>query len=157
MSTIDTAPKDGTSILGWNENYGWRETRWTLYGEGSVAYADHKAGNGPDGYWNWSEPQNNWGASWRPTRWAPLPGSEPKPVELAVYFDCMPESNGQRNWTVMLYRKGGSVFDGLSFVRSEYYDRARYEADCLRFLIGELAEEPDILAYDDKITEPPAK
>lgn len=31
---------------------------------------------------------------------------------------------------------------------SEYPERVRYEADRVRHIIGELKEEPDILAYD---------
>jgi len=72
---------------------------------------------------------------------------------LTVWFDKMPESSGKRNWTVMLRRKNseglwGSIANGLCFERTEYYDRARYQADRLRFLIGELDKEPDIMNYD---------
>lgn len=80
--------------------------------------------------------------------------------ELTVWFGSMPESNGKRNWTVMLCRKGqgllGDIARGFCISRSEYYDRERYEADCLRFLVGERAEYPDILEYPGDTKEPPA-
>jgi hypothetical protein len=69
--------------------------------------------------------------------------------ELTVWYGKMPESNGRENWTASLHRKGGSIhLDGFCFARSEYADRVRYEADRMRWIIGELAEKPDILAYD---------
>lgn len=80
----------------------------------------------------------------------PLPEVTQEPVELTVWYGSMPESNGKHNYTAMLMRKGASMFDGneYTFQRSEYPDRVRYEADCMRHLIGEIAERPDILAYD---------
>lgn len=72
---IETAPKDGTPILAWNEKYGARETRWELYREGSLAFSWSQEGKGPDGAWRWAEPQNNWGSSWAPTHWMPLPAA----------------------------------------------------------------------------------
>jgi hypothetical protein len=73
---------------------------------------------------------------------------------LAVWYGSMPESNGRENWTAILHRKdatGSSIHDdGFCFARSEYPDRVRYEADEMRWIIGELAEKPDILTYDDK-------
>lgn len=72
--------------------------------------------------------------------------------ELTVWYGAMPESNGSSNFTAVLMRKGQTLLDGMSegftFARSEYPDRVRYEADCMRFLIGELGQEPDILDYD---------
>lgn len=84
-------------------------------------------------------------------------------VQLAVWWGPMPESNGRQNWTAMLYRKGGDIFGSGSITidRSEYPDRVRYEADRLRYLIGEIHEEPDILKYDANLhsgyVEPPAQ
>ncbi|WP_019573403.1 hypothetical protein [Curvibacter lanceolatus] len=76
---IETAPKDGTSIIGWHAKYGARETKMNFYGEGSQGYADHMAGKGPlECGWDWSEPKNGWGFSWEPTHWRPLP---PPPKE----------------------------------------------------------------------------
>lgn len=70
-------------------------------------------------------------------------------VALSVWYGEMPESNGRRNWTASLHRKGGEKhLDAFCFARSEYPDRVRYEADRMRWIIGELAERPDILAYD---------
>jgi hypothetical protein len=62
----------------------------------------------------------------------------------------MPESNGKQNWTAMLVR-GNKTHEGFCFARSEYPDRVRYEADRMRWIIGELPERPDILAYDDQL------
>lgn len=71
-------------------------------------------------------------------------------VPLTVWYGSMPESNGKTNWTAILHRKGEGLMDGphMTIARSEYPDRVRYEADLVRHIIGELAEEPDILAYD---------
>lgn len=81
------------------------------------------------------------------------------PPELDVFFESMPESNGKRNWTVMLHRKGETGFDlfedGLTYERSEYYDRARYEADRLRYLLGQIDVRPEITDYDPNIFEKP--
>lgn len=70
--------------------------------------------------------------------------------ELTVWYDKMPESNGKSNWTAILMRKGDSLLFGphMTIARSEYPDRVRYEADCVRHMIGELEEEPDMMAYD---------
>jgi hypothetical protein len=58
----------------------------------------------------------------------------------------MPESNGKTNWTAILHR--GDVTEGITIDQSEYPDRTRYEADRMRWMIGELAEEPWVLDYD---------
>lgn len=84
---------------------------------------------------------------------APVTASQP---ELTVWYGPMPESNGKSNYTAILMRKGGDAdvekldnfTDGITIDRSEYPDRVRYEADRARYLIGELTERPDILAYD---------
>lgn len=70
--SILSAPTDGTMFLGFNVEYGVRETHWRLYGEGSIAKIRFEKGEGPSGYWDWTEPQNNWGSSWQPTHWKPL-------------------------------------------------------------------------------------
>lgn len=69
---------------------------------------------------------------------------------LTVWYGAMPESNGKTNWTAILLPKGHRVADATGFTIevSEYPDRVRYEADWMRWLIGELPEEPDILDYD---------
>jgi hypothetical protein len=70
---IETAPQDGTKILGWNEKFGARETQMTFYGEGSPGFAVWKSGKGPkESGWNWSEPKSNWSHTWKPTHWKPL-------------------------------------------------------------------------------------
>ena len=79
---------------------------------------------------------------------------QPDPRELTVWYGKMPESNGRENWTAILRPKTGDHMDdpilmnGFCFARSEYPDRVRYEADRMRWIIGELTEKPHILAYD---------
>ncbi len=70
--------------------------------------------------------------------------------KLTVWYGKMPESNGRENWTATLRRVNPTdKWDhGFCFARSEYPERVRYEADSMRWIIGELAEKPDILAYD---------
>lgn len=82
-----------------------------------------------------------------------------RPV-LTVWYDAMPESNGKSNFTAILHRKGECLSKGVTIDRSEYPDRVRYEADRVRFLIGEIDKEPYILDYDDKLRSdysPPTK
>ncbi len=73
---------------------------------------------------------------------------------LTVWFGPLPESNGRSNFTAILMRKDASLMDGLTegiaLDQSEYPDRVRYEADRLRYLIGELKEEPCVLDYDSE-------
>jgi hypothetical protein len=66
--------------------------------------------------------------------------------ELTVWYGSLPESNGKTNWTAILHK--GDIAEGHTIDRSEYPDRVRYEADCVRYLIGELKERPWILDYD---------
>lgn len=82
--------------------------------------------------------------------WTAPPVAAGETLALTVWYGSMPESNGKTNWTAILHRKGDGLMDGphLTIARSEYHDRVRYEADQVRHIIGELAEEPDILAYD---------
>lgn len=68
--------------------------------------------------------------------------------ELAVWYGKMPESNGKSNWTAILHRKGQCISEGITIARSEYPGRTLYEADEMRYLIGELDKEPEILDYD---------
>lgn len=71
--------------------------------------------------------------------------------KLSVWYGSMPETNGKSNFTAILNRadaEGMDEFDGFTIARSEYPDRVRYEPDCVRHLIGELAELPFILDYD---------
>lgn len=67
-------------------------------------------------------------------------------VALEVWFGSMPESNGKTNWTAILHR--GDITQGITIDRSEYKDRVRYEADRMRWMIGELEERPRMLDYD---------
>ena len=65
---------------------------------------------------------------------------------LAVWFGPMPESNGKLNWTVILHN--GDVTQGITLARSEYTDRVRYEADRVRWLLGDLDKKPFLMDYD---------
>lgn len=82
----------------------------------------------------------------------PEGGANAQP-ELTVWYGPMPESNGKSNFTAVLMRKGGSIFDcnEHTIARSEYPDRVRYEADRVRYLIGELKKRPSILDYDSDL------
>jgi hypothetical protein len=84
------------------------------------------------------------------------PAAQPK---LSVWYGPMPESNGKTNWTAILHR--GDVVTGIVIDQSEYEHRVRFAADEMRFLIGEINEEPDILTYDadahSGYVEPPRK
>jgi len=71
---------------------------------------------------------------------------------LTVWYGSMPESNGKKNWTAILYHK--ELETGLTLARSEYPDRVRYIADRARHLIGEIGKEPWILDYDGDKREP---
>ncbi|CAB5514448.1 hypothetical protein LMG26857_03507 [Achromobacter anxifer] len=83
-----------------------------------------------------------------------LPPASGAQHELDVWYGPMPESNGKENWTAVLRRKGQCISEGFTISRSEYKDRVRYSADSLRYLLGELQDEPDILTYDgDLCTE----
>jgi hypothetical protein len=65
---ISEAPKDGTSILGWNAEYGARETRSLTCTPGSIAFAEGRT----DRWWQWDEPKHNWTMRWEPTHFMPL-------------------------------------------------------------------------------------
>ena len=81
---------------------------------------------------------------------AALSPASPARPELTVWYGKMPESNGRENWTAVLRRVNPTdKWDqGFCFARSEYPGRVLYEADRVRWIIGERAERPDILAYD---------
>jgi hypothetical protein len=91
---IATAPQDGTKILGWNEEFGARETQMTFYGEGSPGFAAWKSGKGPkESGWNWSEPKSSWSHTWKPTHWKPLltPFNTAAPEQPAAWVDLTDE------------------------------------------------------------------
>lgn len=49
----------------------------------------------------------------------------------------------------MVRRKAeGIMGPTMTIARSEFPDRGRFEADEVRYLIGELVEQPDMLEYD---------
>lgn len=77
---IESAPKDGTPILGYCPDRGIRETRMGRYMPGSIGYAKWEAGDGPRNTgWDWIEVVHNSGHHWKPTHWMPLPPS-PSPM-----------------------------------------------------------------------------
>jgi hypothetical protein len=67
-------------------------------------------------------------------------------AKLSVWYGSMPESNGKTDWTAILHK--GDIAEGITIDRSEYPDRVRYEADRMRWMIGEIDKEPWILDYD---------
>jgi hypothetical protein len=75
---------------------------------------------------------------------APQPSGEP--AGLQVWYGPMPESNGKSNFTAILHK--GDLVEGHTIARSEYPERVRYEADRVRYLIGDLSEAPFVLDYD---------
>lgn len=74
------------------------------------------------------------------------PAIDAAPEKLQVWYGPMPESNGKSNYTVILHR--GDMVKGITIDQSEYPDRIRYEADRMRWMIGELNDEPCTLDYD---------
>lgn len=74
-------------------------------------------------------------------------GQVAKP-ELSVWEGAMPESNGKSNFTAVLHRKDAEGFDiftdGFTISRSEYPDRVRYEADKVRWIIGQRENRPEL-------------
>lgn len=82
---------------------------------------------------------------------APIADSELQKQSLAVWFGSMPESNGKQNWTAILHK--GDIYEGFTIAVSEYKDRVRYDADCVKYMIGEITTEPQILDYDGDLQE----
>lgn len=67
---IETAPKDGTSILGfqlWSIGPGWCVLTWTEWGEhvDEAGLTEIKPG--------WTIPEDHYATCWEPTHWMPLP------------------------------------------------------------------------------------
>jgi hypothetical protein len=111
---IATAPTDGTRILGYSPDYGQRETYMRQYGEGSMGYAEWKAGKGPlNCGWDWSEPVHNWGSSWKPTHWKPL-AAAPLPREGG---ECAHERSHAAPWRCA---KCGHRFDAAPVAAGEW-------------------------------------
>lgn len=110
-----------------------------------------KCSNAPDVYYFTAE-QEAWKVWQARAALTASPAQPEQQPELTVWEGAMPESNGKSNFTAVLMRKGADLFDGISggmtIARSECPDRVRYEADCVRWLIGELAKEPCIIDYD---------
>ena len=77
--------------------------------------------------------------------------------KLTVWFDAMPESNGKRNWTVMVCPLVNGLpdqVDGYTIMRSEYHGRSQYTADYFRWLLGETQHRPCPTEYDENSKEP---
>lgn len=79
----------------------------------------------------------------------PVGKADPAP-SLKVWFGQMPESCGRTNWTAILRGNG----ENYTIDRSEFPDRVRYAADCVRHIIGELPEKPYILDYKGDLKTP---
>lgn len=73
---IETAPRDGTSILGYCPVLGQRETKMGRYAPGTVGYEMWKQGRWPilwptiESGWEYREPNST--CNWKPTHWMPL-------------------------------------------------------------------------------------
>jgi hypothetical protein len=76
LQPIKFAPKDETKFIGWNKEYGFRETYYRFYEEGTIARSEYENGFGPQGYYDWSEPISNWGSSWKPTHFMAAPNTD---------------------------------------------------------------------------------
>ena len=75
---IETAPRDGTAIVGYgvvSGEMGAFVTHWRPYGVGSIAHERWRNGEGPEGAFWHREPVHNWTSRWEPTHWLPLPPS----------------------------------------------------------------------------------
>lgn len=152
---IETAPKDGT-LLRLLVDFERHAT------EDSAGPTPTIGANGclNDGEDVWKFAGWDWGCDCFtegegvPVGWLPLhaPSFEQAQPALTVWEGTMPESNGKTNFTAVLMRRDAKGFEGFTegftIQISEYPDRVRYEADRVRYLIGELDEAPDILAYD---------
>lgn len=139
------APKQPVEAIGAGRGYSEAEIEVA-----AQALVDHR--------WNGSQP----GFDRKPPSWKAEHVAEVRAIlaalspaslagpELTVWYGKMPESNGRENWTAELRRVHPiDKWDrGFCFARSEYPGRVLYEADRVRWIIGERAERPDILAYD---------
>lgn len=74
-----------------------------------------------------------------------LPVLQTKAVPLQVLYYSMPTSCGKTNWTASLVTKGRGYFN---LARSEYPQHVRYQADYVRWLIGELDMMPYLPDYN---------
>ena len=69
--TIETAPRDGTPILGYCPVRGQQETKMAFYPPGSVGYDMWVKGQGPlESGWKYHNPGGP--CYWKPTHWMPL-------------------------------------------------------------------------------------
>ena len=71
-----------------------------------------------------------------------------RPV-IKIWYGPMPESNGKKNYTVIMHRQGECISDGITLYRSEYENRMLYEAHMFEYLIGDRQKRPCILDYRD--------
>lgn len=125
---------------------------YAVYGIGAGKHYLHSVHMYEEG---WKGEDHGLGDYWAGNEALPSPfASRSTPAAqpaLTVWCGSMPESNGKSNFTAILNRadaEGLHRFDGFTFARSEYPDRVRYEADCVRYLIGELSVGPLIFNYD---------
>lgn len=82
-------------------------------------------------------------------------------VELKVVLFKIPESNGKRNWQAYFKRKDDPTFKGLvgslggiCISWGECWNRVAYEAERVRFLLGERTTEPSLQEYGDDVNTP---
>ncbi len=84
---------------------------------------------------------------------------QPKREHLTVRLISFPETNGKTNWTAMFVRTRPwdgltSNSGGITIDRGEFWNRVAYNAERARFLLGERATEPSIMAYCKDIRTP---
>lgn len=71
---IESAPRDGTLILGYSREFGMRETKMEFYSPGSPGFDRWGKGLGSlESGWKWDEPMHRFTGDWKPTHWMPLP------------------------------------------------------------------------------------
>lgn len=71
---------------------------------------------------------------------------------MMVSITTMKESNGVTTYGALLHKadtKGmQATMDGYQFFTSKILGRVQYEADCMRYTMGMIAEEPDAMNYE---------
>ena len=82
--------------------------------------------------------------------------AEKEENKVRLWFGSMPESNGKKNYTAILYFRKSGLLSGPTFTleRSEFENRVRWSADYLQWMLDGAPEGkmPDIT--DEKYADP---